>query len=424
LIDSKPHIVVLGGGFGGLTFCQNFKHHDAKVTLIDHQNHHLFQPLLYQVATSGLAAPDIAEPIRAILSRRRDITILLDHVREIDLKERRIVCAKKRICFDYLVLSLGSVTSYFGHDEWKEFAPGLKSLDDAIRIRHDTLLAFEQAENESDAQIRDKLMTIMVIGGGPTGVELAGAFAELARHALRKDFRRIKPEQAKVVLVDAAPRLLPNMPPKLSKLAQGQLERLGVEIRLETKVKTIRQGEVEFDDGSICSAQNIIWAAGVKANPLTASIDCEKDPAGRLKVCNDLSLPGCPRVFAIGDMATVKSKDGKVVPGVSPAAMQMARHVAKIIRNELRFPAQTKLERPHFQYYNKGSMATVGRSAAVAHIGPLKFGGFLAWLAWLFVHLLFLIGFENRLVVLIQWAHAYVTYKRGARIVTKSYYVK
>jgi len=413
----EPHIVVLGAGFGGLTFCQRFQYPGARITLVDRQNHHLFQPLLYQVATAGLSAPDVAEPIRAILSRRRDITILMDDVKEVEVAQRRVYCAQNTLDYDYLVLGLGGVTSYFGHPEWEAFAPGLKSLEDALRIRREVLLAFERAENEPDEEVRKRLMTTVVVGGGPTGVELAGALAELARHVLRRDFRRINPELARVILVEAGPRLLPQLPPALSESALQQLERFCVEVRLETRVKDIRKGELELEDGRVFQVGNIIWAAGVAANPIAATLECEKDRAGRLKVLPDLSLPSHPEAFVIGDLASVTDASGKPVPGVSPAAMQMARHVAGLIRSELRYHNGPPAARRPFRYRDRGSMATIGRSAAVAQIGALQFGGFLAWLAWLFVHLVFLIGFENRLVVLVQWAYAYFTYKRGARII-------
>src|SRR5213593_2841352 len=415
-MESK-HVVVLGAGFGGLTFCQTFNHPDTHITLVDRQNHHLFQPLLYQVATAGLSAPEIAQPVRSILSNRPRVTVLLKSVVDFNLAEKKIVLEKNTLSHDYLVLALGGVTSYFGHPEWEQFAPGLKSLDDALRIRRHILLAFEKAENATDASERDRLMTIVVVGGGPTGVELAGAFAELARHVLKSDFRRIDPTQARIVLIEAGPRVLAHLPPKLSASAQGQLEKLGVEVRTGTKVKNIIQGRVELENGQVIEAENIIWAAGVSASPLTNKLGVELDRAGRVKVNPDLSPPGHPEVFAIGDMALVLDDEGKPVPGVSPAAMQMAKHVARIIRDELGLGRQ-RAARPPFRYWDKGTMATIGRSAAVAKIGKIEFNGFLAWVAWLFVHLIFLIGFRNRLAVLLQWAYSYVAYKRGARIIT------
>src|SRR5438034_7320647 len=389
------HLVVLGAGFGGLTFCQTFNHPNTRLTLVDRQNHHLFQPLLYQVATAGLSAPEIAQPVRSILSDRPRVTVLLDIVVDFNLAEKKVVLEKNTPSYDYLVLALGGVTSYFGHPEWEQCAPGLKSLDDALRIRRHVLLAFETAENATDVSQRARLMTMVVVGGGPTGVELAGAFAELARHVLKSDFRRIDPAQARVVLIEAGPRVLAHLPPKLSASAQRQLEKLGVEVRTGTKVKNITQGRVELENDQVIEAENIIWAAGVSASPLTKKLGVELDRAGRVKVKPDLSLPGHPEVFAIGDMALVLDDDGRPVPGVSPAAMQMARHAARIIADELAAPAPGHAPRPAFQYWDKGTMATIGRSAAVAQIGQFGFSGFSAWLAWLFVHLIFLVGFRN-----------------------------
>src|SRR5438034_3734676 len=343
----NKHVVVLGAGFGGLTFCQTLNHPRARVTLVDRQNHHLFQPLLYQVATAGLSAPEIAQPIRSILSDQPNVTVLLDLAVDFDLTGKTVLLQKNRLSYDYLVLALGGVTSYFGHPEWERFAPGLKSLDDALGVRRQILLAFERAENETKAAEHDRLMTIVVVGGGPTGVELAGAFAELARHVLKRDFRRIDPTQARIVLIEAAPRILAHLPPELSARAQRQLESMGVEVRTDTRVTNITQGRVELEQGKVIEAENIIWAAGVAASPLTRKLGVELDRAGRVKVNPDLSLPGHPEVFAIGDMALVPDGDGKPVPGVSPAAMQMARHVARIIRNELTYgSADSEPRRP------------------------------------------------------------------------------
>ena len=413
---ANPHIVVLGAGFGGLTFCQTLDPYAARVTLIDRQNHHLFQPLLYQVATAGLSAPEIAQPIRSILSDRPNVTVLLDTVTGFDLAGKAVRLGESTLSYDYLVLALGGRTSYFGHPEWEAFAPGLKSLDDAMSIRRRILLAFEKAENARHLAEHPGWMTIVVVGGGPTGVELAGAFAELTRTVLRKDFKRIDPGHARVVMIEAQPRVLAHFAPRLSASAERQLKALGVEVRTATKVRSISQGRVELEDGEIILSENIIWAAGVSASPLTAALGVELDRAGRVKVAPDLSLPGHPEVFAIGDMALVLGADGQPVPGVSPAAMQMARHVARIMEHELG-PAG-RGPRPPFRYRNKGLMATIGRSAAVAQVGRFEFSGFPAWLAWLGVHLIFLIGFRNKLAVLLQWAYAYLTYKRGARIIT------
>jgi NADH dehydrogenase len=415
-----PHIVVLGAGFGGLEFCKRMARAEARITLVDRQNHHLFQPLLYQVATAGLSAPDIAEPVRAILARNANTSVLLDEVRSVDLAQRRVRLDQHTLDYDYLVLALGGVTNYFGHPEWAEFAPGLKSLDDALHIRRNVLLAFERAESAEDDADRRRLTTIVVVGGGPTGVELAGAFAELTKVVLRKDFRRIDPAAARVVLIEAGPRLLAHLPPRLSVNAARKLAALGVEVRTGVPVRDIRRDEVELTDGTAIAAANIIWAAGVSASPLTRELGVEVDRAGRIKVCPDLSVPGRPEVFAIGDLALVLDEAGRPVPGVSPAAMQMARHAARLIQGELRRETASgeTASRPPFRYWDKGTMATIGRSAAVAKIGALEFTGWPAWLAWLLVHLIFLIGFDNKLGVLLQWCYSYLTWKRGARIIT------
>ena len=412
-----PHIIVLGAGFGGLTFCQTFQHRGARVTVVDRQNHHLFQPLLYQVATAGLSAPEIAQPIRSILRDRPHISVLMDSVEDIRLAEKRVVLTSQTLAYDYLVIALGGVTTYFGHPEWAAFAPGLKSLDDALRIRSRILLAFEHAENEPDPAVRQRLMTIVVVGGGPTGVELAGAFADLTRTVLRKDFRRIDPSQARIIVIEASPVVLSHLPDDLARSAQDQLEALGVEVRNNCKVQALTTGRVELSTGEVIEAENVFWAAGVGANPLTQKLGVELDRAGRVKVNLDLTVPGYPEVFAIGDNALVIQPNGKPVPGVSPAAMQAARHVAQIISDELAWPSNARPPRADFRYVDKGTMATIGRSAAVVMLGDLKLTGFLAWAAWLFIHLLFLVGFRNKIAVLLQWGYSYLTYRRGARIV-------
>ena len=413
----ETHVVVLGGGFGGLAFCQHFRHPSARVTVVDRTNHHLFQPLLYQVATAGLSAPEIAQPIRSILAHRPEVTVLLDRVVDVKLAERQVILEKSVLAYDYLVVALGGCTSYFGHPEWEEFAPGLKTLDDALRIRSRVLLAFEKAENTANPAEREALLTIVIVGGGPTGVELAGAFAELARTVLKRDFRRIDPAQARIVLIEAAPAVLGHMPPDLAESARRQLEGLGVQVRTSTRVSDILRGEVKLATGENIRAENIIWAAGVSAVALTRKLGTELDRSGRVKVKPDLSLPAHPEVFAIGDLALVFEENGEPVPGVSPAAMQMAEHVARIIGDELDL-GPGRAPRPPFRYWDRGTMATIGRSAAVAWIGRLHFSGLFAWLTWLLVHLVFLIGFRNKLAVLLQWAYSYFAYKRGARIIT------
>jgi NADH:ubiquinone reductase (H+-translocating) len=411
------HVAVLGAGFGGLTFCQHFRHASARVTVVDRTNHHLFQPLLYQVAAAGLSAPEIAQPIRSILADRPDVTVLLDRAVDINLARRQVFLEQSVLGFDYLVLALGGCTSYFARPEWEEFAPGLKTLEDALRIRRQVLLAFEKAENTSGPAEREALLTIVIVGAGPTGVELAGAFAELARTVLKRDFRRIDPTHARIILVEAAPTVLGHLPADLTASARRQLEGLGVQVRTSTRVSAIQRGEVRLASGEIIRAENILWAAGVSAAPLTRKLGTELDRSGRVKVNADLSLPGHPEVFAIGDLALVLRDNGEPVPGVSPAAMQMARHVARIIGDDLDL-GPGRAPRPPFRYWDRGTMATIGRSAAVAWIGRLHFSGLFAWLAWLFVHLIFLIGFRNKLAVLLQWAYSYFAYKRGARIIT------
>jgi NADH dehydrogenase len=417
--DNHPqHVVVLGAGFGGLTFCQAFTHAAARITVVDRQNHHLFQPLLYQVATGGLSGPEIAQPIRSILRNRPNVSVLLRDVTRFDLARREVSFGENVLRYDYLVLALGSVTSYFGHPEWETHAPGLKSLDDALRIRRRILLAFERAENGVNPVEQERLMTIAVVGGGPTGVELAGALAELARHVLKRDFRKIDPRKARVVLLEAGPRLLRQFSERLSAKTAAQLAAIGVECRINVRIEAIGQNFLQFEDGSRIESANIIWTAGVTANPLTQKLGTELDRTGRVRVNPDLSLPAHREVFAVGDLALVMDEHGHPVPGISPAAMQMARHVARVIANEINNGKEGWNKRPAFQYSNKGTMATIGRSAAVAQIGRLEFSGWLAWIAWLLVHLIFLIGFRNKAAVLLQWTYSYFTYKRGSRIIT------
>ncbi|HEY5910445.1 MAG TPA: NAD(P)/FAD-dependent oxidoreductase [Verrucomicrobiae bacterium] len=413
----RPHILVVGAGFGGLTFCQRFACAEARVTLVDRQNHHLFQPLLYQVATAGLSAPEIAQPIRSILRNKPNVTVLLREVKGFDLDRREAWLGDKVLGYDYLVLALGGVTSYYNHPEWEAYAPGLKSLEDALRIRRQVLLAFERAENSDDPAERRRLMTLVVVGGGPTGIELAGAFAELARYVLRRDFRRIDPRQARVVLLEAAPRLLGQFSERLAAKATARLAKLGVDVRTNVRVEVIGDGFLRLAEGTRLESATIIWAAGVAAHPLSRTLGTELDRAGRVRVNPDLSVPGHPEVFVIGDLALVRDERGQAVPGVSPAAMQMARHVARIIERELRSGGRAPA-RPAFKYWNKGTMATIGRSAAVAQLGKLEFDGWPAWVAWLLVHLVFLIGFRNKAAVLLQWTYSYFTYRRGSRIVT------
>ena len=414
---SLPHIVVIGAGFAGLRFVWHFPKDLARITVIDRQNHHLFQPLLYQVATAGLSAVDIAQPVRAIFGNRDNLAVVMGEVEEIDLAGRQIQHSRGVLTFDYLVLAAGGVTSYFGHPEWEAFAPGLKSLDDALKIRRQILCAFERAETEPDPAKREAAMTIVVVGGGPTGVELAGAFAELTRTVLNKDFDRIDPTKSRVILIEGSDHLLSPFPPELRASAKRQLEKLGVEVRLNRRVEVVRDGEL-VASGETIRADNIIWGAGVGGAPIARKLGVELDRGGRVKVLPDCSLPGHPNVFAVGDMVSLVDANGVLVPGVAQGAMQMGRHVAELIQRELRGEKLAPAGRKAFAYRDKGSMATIGRSSAVAVINDHRLSGLPAWLAWLGVHLLFLVGFRNKFSVLMQWTYSYFTYKRGARIIT------
>jgi NADH dehydrogenase len=408
-------IVIVGGGFGGLTAAKSLRHAPVKLTLVDRRNHHLFQPLLYQVAMAGLAPSEIAMPIRAALRRQRNTTVLLDEVSGIDFVAKRVLCKQgPPVEYDYLILAPGARTHYFGHDEWSTFAPGLKSIDDAVEIRRRVLLAFEAAEREPDPARRAHYLRFIVIGGGPTGVELAGAIAELARYVLSRDFKNVQPSETSVLLIEGGPRVLATFDETLSKKTLEQLGELGVKVRSGTVVKDISPAGVLLNTGEQLEATTIVWAAGVSSSPLLATLGIELDRGGRAKVQPDCSLPGHPEVFVIGDAAFLLGDDGKPLPGVSPTAMQQARHVAKLIEGELR----GEKSRTPFHYRDKGSMATIGRSRAIAQVGKLKLSGMLAWLAWLLVHLVYLIGFRNRLLVLFDWAWSYFTYRRGSRLIT------
>lgn len=408
-------VVIVGGGFGGLTAAKALRNAPVKLTLVDRRNHHLFQPLLYQVAMAGLAPSEIAMPIRAALRRQRNTTVLLDEVSGIDLVAKRVLCQQGApVAYDYLILAPGARTHYFGHQEWATFAPGLKSIDDAVEIRRRVLLAFEAAEREPDPDRRAHYLRFIVIGGGPTGVELAGAIAELARYVLSRDFKNVRPSETSVLLIEGGPRVLATFDESLSAKTVEQLGELGVKVRSGTIVKEISPEGVLLSSGEHLDAKTIVWAAGVSSSPLLAALGVEVDRGGRAKVNPDCSLPGHPEVFVIGDAAYLLGDDGKPLPGVSPTAMQQARHVAKIIKAELR----DEKARTPFQYRDKGSMATIGRSRAIAQVGKLKLSGMLAWLAWLLVHLVYLIGFRNRLLVLFDWAWSYFTYRRGSRLIT------
>lgn len=415
--DQLPHIVVLGGGFAGLQFCRSLPPDVARITLIDRENHHVFQPLLYQVASAGLSAVDIAQPIRGLFAGRPRFAVIMAEVTAVDLANRRVRHSRGEVAYDYLVVGLGGVTGYFGRDDWARYAPGLKSLDDALHIRRQILSAFEKAETATDPAERAALMTLIIVGGGPTGVEMAGAIAELARKILKRDFDHIDPTRARVMLIEGSDRLLRAFDPALSASARRQLERLGVEVRTGVSVEDIAAGRLTVA-GEVIRAETIIWAAGVAASPLGRSLGAEVDRGGRVKVRPDLSLPDHPEVFVCGDMAALVDPNGVAVPGVAPAAMQMGAHAARIIRRELAAGATAPGAREPFVYRDKGTMATIGRSAAVAQLGRWQLRGTLAWLAWLCLHLIFLVGFRNKLAVLLNWIYSYLTYKRGARVIT------
>jgi NADH:ubiquinone reductase (H+-translocating) len=413
---AEAHVVIVGGGFGGLTAAKSLRRAPVRVTLVDRTNHHLFQPLLYQVAMAGLAPSEIAYPVRGILGRDSHTTVLLDEVVNVDFVNKRVeLRAGSPLSYDYLVLAPGARTAYFGHDDWAHWAPGLKSIDDAVEIRRRVLLAFEAAEREEDPEKRAPYLNFVVIGGGPTGVEMAGSIAELAKWVLGRDFKNVRPAEAHVLLVEGGPRVLGTFDEELSESAVKQLGELGVKVRTGTVVKNIGPEGVTLASGEVLAASTVLWAAGVSASPLLAALGIEVDRAGRAKVNPDCSLPGHPNVFVIGDAAFLLGADGKPLPGVSPTAMQQARHVAKIMSEELR---GTGKPRTPFKYVDKGSMATIGRSRAIAQVDKLHMSGLLAWLAWLVVHIWYLIGFRNRFMVMLDWMWSYFTYRRGSRLIT------
>lgn len=404
-------VVIVGGGFGGLLAARGLAKVPVEVTLVDRANHHLFQPLLYQVATAGLSSAEIASPIRRILRRQKNTTVLMAEATGVDLEGRRLLLADGEVAYDYLIVAAGATHSYFGHDDWEKHAPGLKTLDDAFALRRRVLLAFEQAERETDSEARRQWLTFVVIGGGPTGVEMAGALAEVARHTLAREFRRIDPRTARIILVEAGPRILTAYPENLSRSAVLQLEGLGVQVWTGAPVTGIDDSGVSIG-GDRLIARTVVWAAGVQASPMGRALGAPLDRAGRVKVTPELTLPGRPEVFVIGDLAALE-QDGRPVPGVAPAAMQMGRHtaanVARAVRGEALVP---------FRYHDKGSLATIGRSAGVAWFGGRRtLTGFVAWVAWLAIHIFFLIGFRNRFVVMVTWAWAYATYDRSARLI-------
>jgi NADH dehydrogenase len=407
-----PHVVIIGGGFGGLTAARTLNGAPVRVTLLDRRNHHVFQPLLYQVATAGLSPGDIASPIRWILRRQSNVRVLLGEAKAIDVETRHVILDEGFISYDYLIVATGATHAYFGHDEWQTIAPGLKDLDDALKIRRRVLLAFEQAERVKDPKELRRLLTFVVIGGGPTGVELAGALAEIARQTLRNEYRTFDPSAARVILLEGGPEILTAFPEELRENAMNDLYRLGVEVRTKALVTKITPTAVEVGKEKI-DVGTVLWAAGVGASPLGASLGTPRDRAGRVIVEPDLSIPGHPEVFVIGDLAAYTHQDGKLLPGVAPVAMQEAKYVAGAIESDLR-----KEPREGFHYRNLGNLATIGRAAAVADFGWIRFSGWIAWVMWLFVHIMMLIGFRNRIVVFTQWAWAYFTRQRSVRLIT------
>ena len=414
-MNSKPHVVIIGAGFGGLEAAKKLACKDVRVTVIDRTNYHLFQPLLYQVATAALSPADIAAPIRGILSKCGNIDVILAEVESVDTEAKKVKTVDLQIDYDYLILATGARHSYFGHSEWAKLAPGLKSLEDAVELRRRILMAFEYAEKTADEAARKAAMTFVIIGGGPTGVELAGAIAEISRHTLARDFRHINPSEARVILLEGDPRLLAAFPPDLSESARKQLTDLGVEVRTGTRATNLTEAGVQIGDEFIpCRVK--IWAAGNNASFVGKTLGAPADRVGRVIVNDDLTIPRHPEVQVIGDLASFSHQTGEPLPGISPVAMQQGRHAA---RNVLAMIKGRKPQR--FHYWDKGTMATIGRNKAVADLKFMHLSGLPAWLAWLFVHIIFLVGFRNRLLVLIQWAWAYLTFDKGARLITRNF---
>jgi NADH:quinone reductase (non-electrogenic) len=408
-----PHVLILGGGFAGLYAAKRLRQAPVRVTVVDRRNHHLFQPMLYQVATAGLNPSDIASPIRSILRSSTNTDVLLAEVRDIDVDARIVHFTDGASAeYDYLVVATGAQHSYFGHGEWEPLAPGLKSLEDALEIRRRVLLAFERAERETDPVRRHAYLTFVIVGGGPTGVEMAGAVAEIRRYALRRDFRHIDPGEATVMLLEGGTRLLPSYPESLSDQAKLKLRRLGVEVRTETMVTDIRPGSVNAA-GWVIPTQTVIWAAGNTASPVLQSLGAPLDRMGRALVEPDCTIPGHPEVFVLGDAAAFNHQEGGPLPGICPVAIQMGEYTGAVIEGDL-----AGRPRRAFSYWDKGQLAVIGRGQAVADIWKLHFGGFIAWMVWIFVHVFFLIGFRNRVLVLLQWGWSYLTYSRGARLIT------
>ncbi len=413
--DPRPHVVIVGGGFAGLSAARGLAKADVRITLIDRTNHHLFQPLLYQVAMAVLNPADISVPIRWLLREQANATVIMADVHSIDAANHTLALdgGTSTVAWDYLLLATGARHAYFGHPEWEAHAPGLKSIEDALEMRRRFLLSFEAAERASAEGQRDALLTFVIVGGGPTGVELAGMIPAVARRAMKNDFRRIDPTKSHVILLEAGPRLLPQFPEELSARAERDLRDLGVDVRTGTAVTHVDDSGVTLASGDRIYAHTVFWGAGNQASPLARQLGVPVDRAGRVIVAADLSVPGFDHVFALGDIAAVTMANGTPVPAVAPAANQMGEHVARSILNDLR-----GTPRLAFKYFNKGDLATIGRNRAVAAIGSLHLQGFIAWLAWAFIHILYLASFRNRLTVFVQWAYQYITYQSGVRLIT------
>jgi NADH dehydrogenase len=409
--SEQPHVVIVGAGFAGLNAAFAFENHPVRVTLVDQWNHHLFQPLLYQVATAMLSPADIASPIRSIVRKQRNVTVLMSEVKGVDVHNRLVKMDGHELHYDYLILATGTQTSYFGHGEWEPLAPGLKSMADALEIRRRVFRAFEAAEMEDDPQKRSALLNFVVVGGGPTGVEMAGALAEIARFTLKRDFRHFDPTATDVYLIDAMPRLLTAFPEKLAQTAQKDLEILGVHVVLDTMVSAIEDGVVVLPDRRL-EAGTIVWAAGVTARPLVTGDDIEIVGQSRIVVDRCLNIPAHPEIYVAGDLGATPGKDGKPLPGLAPVAIQEGTTAAENILRRIQGEAQVP-----FQYRDRGSMATIGRNRAVGVIGPLRLHGLIAWIAWAIIHVFMLIGFRNRMVVMVQWIWAYATRQRSARLI-------
>ncbi len=425
-----PRVVIVGAGFGGLNAAQSLSRAEVQLTVIDRANFHTFQPLLYQVATAGLSPGEIAAPIRSILGPHKNTSVLMSEVTGFDLTRKVVQTPDREFDYDYLIVAAGAGHSYFGHEDWEPFAPGLKTIEDALEIRRRVLLAFELSERQAAEGEPVTDINFVVVGGGPTGVELAGTLAEISRHALAHEFRSIDPTRTHILLVEGGPRVLPAYAEDLSRSAEQQLKDLGVEVRTSTLVTQVEAGAV-YVGATRFPATVILWAAGVAASPLGKKLGVPVDRAGRVEVQPDLTIPGHPDVFVIGDLAAAKDEGGKLLPGVAPVAIQQGKYVAKVIRKEIAaggpLPSAAagsgNSARARFHYWDKGSLATIGRAAGIAQFGKIHISGFIAWLSWLFIHILFLIGFRNRLLVFIQWAWSYVTYERGARLITGSKYL-